>query len=492
MRKVYIFLVFMVLIFGMSSVLALEEPTEENVAVSGGGDGATGQVISAVSTPTEATSQMYVVNTELMKELDTLIKMLEEAEVSNDNETVEGLREKIFAIKEEIREGTEECEVSIAIPYSAGGGDGVPVTSSGGSGGGYGVASTTLYTKTCTYTWDSTPYLGQRIEIWASITDEKGNKDSYSISPLVVEENPWEMEGKDYPMSGKTLDLKIIEPKEGAITGNVKIEVYAQSPYKLNDMTLSFLGEDWNNSLTISNENCIESAGSVAISEAITPTEQNPVSVEKPVAVTSGSEITDYYKLKISSIMVKEISTDQQLKELKELRYEIDFLIEELIIGKDEINTEEVNELVTEIIVKPKEIKADDVVVNTINKTIAIKVNNKDLKIMPTETHVVIRDENLEIKAPELSIKYGVLAVGNSEVKLTASDFMEKIKLEPKELELKEENAKAVYKIKVEEDRKLLGFIPVEIEKELTADATNPETGIIEEETPWWAFLTTE
>ncbi|MDY6866085.1 MAG: hypothetical protein SVY15_08985, partial [Halobacteriota archaeon] len=63
---------------------------------------------------------------------------------------------------------------------------------------------------------------------------------------------------------------------------------------------------------------------------------------------------------------------------------------------------------------------------------------------------------------------------------------------EPKELELKEENAKAVYKIKVEEDRKLLGFIPVEIEKELTADATNPETGIIEEEMPWWAFLTTE
>ena len=62
--------------------------------------------------------------------------------------------------------------------------------------------------------------------------------------------------------------------------------------------------------------------------------------------------------------------------------------------------------------------------------------------------------------------------------------------IEQKYTELKEENARAVYKIKTDEGRKLLGFIPVKVEKILTIDAANTEAKIIEEESPWWTFLT--
>jgi hypothetical protein len=58
-------------------------------------------------------------------------------------------------------------------------------------------------------------------------------------------------------------------------------------------------------------------------------------------------------------------------------------------------------------------------------------------------------------------------------------------------MELKEENATAVYKIKADENRKLLGLIPIKVNKTITVDAANTEVEIIEENSPWWAFLTT-
>ena len=220
--------------------------------------------------------------------------------------------------------------------------------------------------------------------------------------------------------------------------------------------------------------------------------ETEEVEVVKPVTVENAVEITEYYKKKMDRIVTSEAETGNKIYELKKLRTEIDKLIESLLKNKDEIKMEEISSIVETVEIRPREIKIDNIVVTTVNKNIRIKVNEKYLKIMPTETQVIIQDGNLEIKAPELSIKNEVLKIGNSEVKLTASDIVEKIKVEPKEIELKEENAKAVYKIKVDEDRKLLGFIPVKVEKDLTVDATNQNAEIIKEESPWWIFMTTK
>ncbi|MCD6092968.1 MAG: hypothetical protein J7J38_03045 [Candidatus Aenigmarchaeota archaeon] len=220
-------------------------------------------------------------------------------------------------------------------------------------------------------------------------------------------------------------------------------------------------------------------AGVVPVSEVVVP---------EPVAVSSGREVTEYYKLKISKIMAKDIDAKERIRELKELRNEIDKLIEELIKSHDEIKIEDVDELVTKIKVKPTKIEADDVIVSTTEKDIIAKVNDKELKIRPAKTHVIILDKALEVNAPEVSIENDTIKVGNSEVGLTPGDVIRKIKVEPKKIELREENDKAVYKIATEEKRKLFGFIPVNVRLDLTVDAN--EASIIRKEMPWWAALT--
>jgi len=140
--------------------------------------------------------------------------------------------------------------------------------------------------------------------------------------------------------------------------------------------------------------------------------------------------------------------------------------------------------------VKPGEVKMDKVAVATVAKSIAAKINDSDIEIKPTSTGVIINEGNLEVKTAELSIEGGVLRVEVSEVKIMPSAVIEKIKAEPVDIELKEENAKAVYKIKTAESRKLFGFIPVKVEKTLTVDAASTEVGITTEKSPWWAFLT--
>ena len=211
-------------------------------------------------------------------------------------------------------------------------------------------------------------------------------------------------------------------------------------------------------------------------------------STERPVAVSRGEEITGYYNVKVSGIMTKEMKTEERIAELKGLRDEIDKLIEELIKSKDEIRTDEMSGLVEEIRVKPNEIRADDVVVSTVNKRVMARVNERNITIMPVRTHVIIQDMNIEVKVHELKIKNNVLRVGNSEVKLMASEVVERIKVEPKEVELVEENDRAVYKIRTEERRKLIGLIPVMVRKNMTVDAAGAE--VLEEKKPWWGFMT--
>jgi hypothetical protein len=232
-------------------------------------------------------------------------------------------------------------------------------------------------------------------------------------------------------------------------------------------------------------------------SGVIPPTETVPVEVSvsyvpKPIAVESAVEITDYYRLRIAEIATEEADIDKQIASLKALRDEIDQLIEELIKSQDEIQAEEVRGLVARIEVRPGEVQMDEVVVKTVDKRVIARVNNKDLEIKPMEAHVIIQDENLEIKTPELSIEDEVLRTGDSEVKIMPSTIMERIRIEPEEIELKEENAKAVYRIRTNERRKLFGFIPLTVENILTIDAENTEVDIIKEERPWWAFFTTE
>ena len=450
-KNVYAILVLLFFVAGMSPVvLAQTNPTQT-----------TEEPVAASTATTTATSvqQVCVINDELMKEYDRLIVMLKEAEDRNDKEAVEGLIEKILEIKEEIKKDMERCESEKQKPELV-----VPTKPKVTA-----VVVRPLSVDKC-----------------AELEEWKAKKEFYETLYALSEE---ELKNKGYTGGNAEIEKILKELEEGI--EKIKLECEAgggdgaAAPVP-SEITGGGGGGG------VAAPPVPSGGGGAGAGVAVTEVPSIAATVvSKPVVAVSGEEITDYYKLMISNIMTKEANTEGRIAELKELRNEIDQLIAELIKGKDEIRVEEVKNLVTEIRVSPNEIKADNVIVKTSGKKVMMKLNGNDLEIKPTQTQVVIKDGTLEIKAPELTIENETLKVGNSEVKFTAGDVVEKIGVEPKEIrgiELIEENAKAVYKIKTEESRKLLGFIPVEVETDLTIDAA--EAKVVEEKASWWAFLT--
>ena len=209
----------------------------------------------------------------------------------------------------------------------------------------------------------------------------------------------------------------------------------------------------------------------------------------KPVVVESGQEISAYYKAKLEKAASAE-GTEKQIEELKTLRNEIDGLISNLIKSRKELEISELNNLVKEVKVSQGEIKADNITVKTTEKKMLVNLGDRSVSIEPTASQVLIRDKGLEVETDEVMIKENILSVGGVEVRMSASQVVENPGLAPKTIELKEENAKAVYSMKIGEQRKLFGFIPFNISKTVTADAENGN--LLEEHFPWYDFLTTK
>jgi len=387
----------------------------------------------AISSDNQTTRQVYAVNNEVMEELDRLLKRLKEAELEDDRELINALREKIQAIKEEIRKASETSSVTgeSETPQSV-------------------ADKPTVVARKVTAV--STASRDKCAELRAMEEKKKHYEAMYALS---------DDELKDKGYRGGKEDIRNIIAKLEVAIKRLRLECEAGV----------------NNS----------AGGDTTTS----PTKMNTETVAiRPIAVESGGEITDYYRRRIAEIAIEEVDIEKKVTSLKELRDDIDRLIEALIRSRDEISTEEVRGLVTRIVVKPGEVKMDNVVVKTIDKSVIARVNNKDLEIKPTDSQVILQDDGLRVKASELSIEDGVLRVGDSEVKLRPRTVIDKIKIEPKEIELKEENARAVYRIKADENRKLFGFIPVKVERTLTVDAEDEEVKVIKEKRPWWAFLT--
>ena len=209
----------------------------------------------------------------------------------------------------------------------------------------------------------------------------------------------------------------------------------------------------------------------------------------KPVVVESGQEISAYYKTRLEKTISAK-GGEKQIEELKALRDEIDGLIANLIKGRKELEVSELDNLVTEVKVSRGEIKADNIAVKTTEKKILVNVGASPVSIEPTASQVLIRDKGLEIKTDEVAIKGNALSIGGVEVKIPASEIVEKLGIAPKTIELKKENARAVYNMKVEEPRKLFGFIPFNVLKTVVADSANGN--VLTERLPWYSFLTTK
>ncbi len=209
----------------------------------------------------------------------------------------------------------------------------------------------------------------------------------------------------------------------------------------------------------------------------------------KPVVTGSGQEIDAYYKTEIEKITAS-ANIQDQIQKLKALRGEIDGLIEKLLQGRKEVEIGELNNLVNEVTVSAGQIKADDMAIKTTEKKILIDIGNTAISIEPTRNNVLIKDNGLEVNTVGVSIKENVMSVGDAEVKMAASDVAQKLNLSPNSVELKAENQQAVYEMKTNENRKLFGFINVNVQKTTTADAQNGN--LLKEKLPWYSFLTTK
>ena len=165
-------------------------------------------------------------------------------------------------------------------------------------------------------------------------------------------------------------------------------------------------------------------------------------------------------------------------------------LISNLIKSRKELEVSELNNLVKEVKISRGEIKADDISVKTTEKKMLVSIGDRPVSVEPTESRVLIRDKGLEVNASEVMIKENVLSVGGADVKMSASEVTEKLGLVPTTIELREEDARAVYNMTIEERRKLFGFIPFNSQKTITADADNGNT--LSERLPWYNFLTTK
>ena len=117
-------------------------------------------------------------------------------------------------------------------------------------------------------------------------------------------------------------------------------------------------------------------------------------------------------------------------------------------------------------------------------------MGDRPVSIEPTASQVLIRDKSFEIKTDEVVIKENVLSVGGVEVKMSASEVAEKLGIAPQTIELKEENARAVYNMKIKERRKLFWVIPFNVQKTIAVDAANGN--VLTERLPWYSFLTTK
>ena len=234
---------------------------------------------------------------------------------------------------------------------------------------------------------------------------------------------------------------------------------------------------------------CGNQNGTIAVPATATTALAPIAETVKPVVVESGQEIIAYYKAELEKVASAK-GAEKQIEELKTLRDEIDGLIANLIKSRTEVEAAELNTLVKEVKVSQGEIKADDIVVKTTGKKILVNVGASPVSVEPTASQVLIRDKGLEVKTDEVMIKENVLSVGGVDVKMSASETADKLNIAPKAIELKKENAKAVYMMKIDERRKLFGFIPLNIQKTVAADAENGN--ILSEHVPWYNFLTTK
>ncbi len=202
----------------------------------------------------------------------------------------------------------------------------------------------------------------------------------------------------------------------------------------------------------------------------------------------SAAGIVDYYKAKLSEISLEEDEA-QRLELLRALRSEIDTEIKTIMESKRQIRSDDMDELVEKIEVRADKIKADDVEVDSKDRSILTEINGKEVEIKVVEGQVKIEVEGVEVDTGAITIENDTLFYNGVAIKTLPSDALVRYKLKVKEMRLEQEENKLVYKVKYEEQRKILGLFKAKAEREAEIDADDGNK--IDDNGPWWQWMST-
>jgi len=210
------------------------------------------------------------------------------------------------------------------------------------------------------------------------------------------------------------------------------------------------------------------------------PTEPEPAMAEKNLVV--------YYKARMVDILSSGKDIDSQIIALKELRLEIDETIKRLL-GMERINATEVQAVAGEIVVRPTELQADAVKVKT-EAVMVASMGGRKIEVKPTQTGVELKDGGVAADVSEIRLSQEKVYVGGSEeLKVTPSQAASAVSGSVSGIRLvTDDKNKPVYIVNAKEGKKILGLVPIEVEKKVTVDGTTNQ--VITEEKPWWSILT--
>lgn len=203
----------------------------------------------------------------------------------------------------------------------------------------------------------------------------------------------------------------------------------------------------------------------------------------------SASGIVDYYKLKLSEIS-QEDNLTTRLEMLRALRLEVDTEIRSIMESKRDIRQEEMKDLVEKFEIKRDKIKADDVEVDSENKTIITEINGKEVEIKVLNRQIKIKVEGVEVDASEITIENNTLFFNGTAIKTLPSDALFRYKIKAKEMELEQKDNRLIYKIKYEQKKKVFGLFKANAQREAEIDSSDGNK--LEDKGPWWSFLATD
>jgi len=224
------------------------------------------------------------------------------------------------------------------------------------------------------------------------------------------------------------------------------------------------------------------------------------ISEIKPVAPQKAEEVENYYKEKMAEVMTKAVPTETQIQEIKQIKEEAGTMVKELIRTQKEISVKEIQPIVEKMVVKPGMIEtSQDQIKIPEQKKVKAMIGNKSAEILVEPQKLILKEGGVEVETHlplNLTAQGSIIGdpgvQGSKEVKVAPSQILEKAAIKnPIDLkvELIQEKNKPVYKVKAVEKRKLFFFIPVNVSKNITIDASSEAATKLEENKPWWSFL---